>query len=196
MVGKTRKAQKTNKGEPTLNPNAVKVNTVRRGTNGYWWSAVKSYDPNVSENERDNLWVALGTHTRKQPVWKKTKIEMNEYLQNSLNNDGVIKVSFNLTPGCEKSGELPKSCDLEREGRAKHNPVKRVGWTFTAYDYASLPTDKYKYVHNYGGSLAKMDKAVAMLKKHYGEHKRTGAITNFCIKTETFRETQERLWIL
>ena len=60
-MAKTRKAEKTQKtqttqktrktqtqtqakGQPSLNPDAFKPNTVRKGVDGYWWTVIKTED--------------------------------------------------------------------------------------------------------------------------------------------------------
>jgi len=209
MVNKTLKRKKAQKpknqtknqtgepaaGEPTINASAFKENTVRLGTNGYLWIVV-NWAPGAN-GPQPNKWQALGNHNKKKYTMKKIKLEMNEFEQEKIDNNGVIKVSFNLTPRCEKSGELPKGCDLELEGRPKLNPLKKTrSWHFTYYDYAATPTDKYKYMHSYEGALTKMDMAVDMLKKRYGEHKRAGEISDFKIETQTYKEQMERIYIL
>jgi hypothetical protein len=201
MAKKTYKKKKgaaktpTETGEPTIDPNAFKENTVRLGTNGYLWIVV-NWTPGAI-GPQPNKWQALGNHTKKKYALKKLKIEMNEFEQNKLDNNGIIKVSFNLTPRCEKAGKLPKGCDLELEGRPKLNPLKKTrSWHFTYYDYASVPTDKYKYMHSYEGALATMDIAVDMLKKHYGEHKRAGEISNFNIESQTYKKWMAEIYIL
>jgi len=192
---KKQNQNKSQVGEPTINANAFKENTVRLGTNGYLWIVV-NWTPGAI-GPQPNKWQALGNHTKKKYTLKKLKLDMNEFEQEKLDNNGIIKVSFNLTSRCEKSGELPKGCNLELEGRPKLNPLKKTrSWHFTYYDYASAPTDKYKYMHSYEGALATMDMAVDMLEKHYGEHKRAGEISDFKIESQTYKKRMAEIYIL
>jgi hypothetical protein len=111
----------------------------------------------------------------------------------AIENDGIITVAFDLTPGCEKSGKLPKSCDLENEAQHTQKPLEATGWSFSLFDYATAPTDPYKYIHTYEGSLATMKAAVAILKKHYEAHK--SGVSKFRITTATNKEVMRQHWI-
>ena len=111
-----------------------------------------------------------------------------------MENDGIITVAFDLTPACEKSGTIPKRCDLEREAAHTSSLLKKSAWSFGLFDYATAPTDKYKYIHTYEGPLTAMKATVAALKKHYGEHKQAGAVSKFLITTETNKDLMKRLY--
>jgi hypothetical protein len=192
------------KGQPILNPDMFKPNTVRKGVNGYWWSVVEAADMRYQDPVRfkaldprvEHVWFPLGDHSTKngKPVLKRMKLEMNEEQRNALENNGIITVSFNLMPTCEKSGKLPKRCDLEHEATHLSVPLRKTAWTFGLFNYASAPTDTYKYIHTYEGSLDSMKTAVAILNKHYEKHKQEGSISQFHITTETYKESMARMW--
>jgi len=188
-----------------LNPDAFKPNTVRRGVNGYWWTVIEAQDvrwrddqslfKNVDPDAK-HVWMPLGNHATKngKTRHKRWKLEMTDERKKALENDGIITVAFDLTPGCEKSGNIPKRCDLEREASHTQKPLRRTGWSFGLFDYATAPTDKYKYIHTYEGPLTAMKATVAALKKHYTEHKQAEAISKFRITTETYKEVTKRHW--
>lgn len=210
-VQKTRKVQKatktktSRKGRPSLNADAFKPNTVRRGVDGYWWTVIEAQDVRWQDDQSlfadldpkaQHVWRPHGNHATKngKTPHKRWKLEMTEERKKALENDGIITVAFNLTPGCEKSGKLPKSCDLEREAMHTQKPLQPTGWSFGLFDYATAPTDTYKYIHTYEGGLDTMKAAVAALKNHYTEHKQEGAISKFRITTETNKEVMKRHW--
>jgi len=207
-MAKTRKVQKTLKrdGRPSLNPDAFKPNTMRRGVNGYWWTVIEAQDvrwrddqslfTNVDPNAK-HVWAPFGNHATKngKTRHRRWKMEMTDERRKALENDGIITVAFDLTPGCEKSGNLPTRCDLEHEAQPTQKLLEATGWSFGLFDYATAPTDPYKYIHTYEGGLATMKAAVAILKKHYDGHKKAGGISKFRITTATNKEVMRRDWI-
>lgn len=192
----------TPKGQPSLNPDAFKPNTVRKGVDGYWWTVIKTEDVRwlfsprfmPANSNAQHTWMPIGDHTTKngRTRHKRMKLEMTDERKKALENDGIITVAFDLTPACEKSGKIPKSCDLEREAAHTSSLLKKTAWSFGLFDYATAPTDKYKYIHTYEGPLTSMEATVAALKKHYTEHKQAGAISKFRITTETNKELTKR----
>lgn len=204
-MAKTRKAQKAKR--PSLNPDAFKPYTMRRGANGYWWTVIEAQDVRWRADKAlftdmdpgaKHVWAPVGNHATKNGKTRHKRMKLGavtDERRKALEEDGIITVAFNLTPGCEKSGKLPKSCDLEHEKMHTQIPLQTTGWSFSLFDYATAPTDTYKYIHTYEGSLATMKAAVAILKKHYDAHKKAMGISAFRITTATNKDVMKQHWI-
>ena len=191
----TRKAN-VSKGQPAVDPGAFKENTVRRGVNGYWWITTKALYAGHPEN-KGLLWMPLGNHATKNAKTRRVqrmKVALSNEDKIALEKLGNIRVSFNLTTKCEKSGKLPKLCDLEHEAKHLFKPLQKTEWIFSGFDYAVSPKEPYKYVHLFGGPLKRMEEVVALLKKHYAEHTAEGSISKAHILAEEHTEAMKRSW--
>jgi hypothetical protein len=194
----TNRTKKARDGKPSVSPNSLKVNTVRRGRNGYWWIVVKADDVRYSIRPplaAIHIWMPLGNHKVKNGQTRQKRMEMPDDMKERLDDGGIIQVLFNLTPHCEKTGKLPKTCDLEKAWKHLSKPLQHTEWSsLHSYEYASNPTDTYKYIHTYNGSLKAMKEVEAVLAKHYGQHKRDGGISEFTIKATSRKDYMKQFW--
>ncbi len=141
------------------------------------------------EGRTDYGWVRLrdAGFPPRNLTRKLTKLEMTDELKHSIENDGMIRVSFELTPECEKRGDLPKRCSLDDERTVLRH---KTGWAFAMHDYARDPTD-YRYTYSYEGDRKNTKKYAAILKKRFEQYKREGAISAFRITSATIEDAMK-----
>ena len=173
-VSKDKRTEKY-KGEPSEDPNSLKIETIRKGQNKWWW---------VQEDRNSgHVWELLRYLTKKGYTRKQKKVKGPA--RESAERVGQITVKYNIAETCDLVS-TKKSCVFPA-------CASKGEWTHV-YNEGLPDGQDVKYIKKdiYTGNLEDMEEFKKQIQEHYNKYKKMGHISEFEIIDMSMKEHYQK----